>query len=81
MGSIVAVFIVVGIVLNLMIWLALADRVSQGNLDAPEFTGGSKDEVRCKVCEILTLLKTRSTNAAGKQTPKDYSESEPRWNE
>ena len=54
-GSLVAVFVVVGIVLNLMIWFvvvrpvtrlsALADRVSQGDLNAPEFTAGSKDEI------------------------------------
>ena len=54
-GSLVAVFVVVGIVLNLMIWLvvvrpvtrlsALADRVSQGDMDAPEFQSTSKDEI------------------------------------
>ena len=55
MGSLVAVFLVVGIVLNVMIWLvvvrpvtrlsALADRVSQGDMDAPEFQTTSKDEI------------------------------------
>lgn len=55
MGSLVGVFVVVGIVLNLMIWLVvvrpvsrlseLADRVSQGELDAPEFPAGGKDEI------------------------------------
>ncbi|MCA0242960.1 MAG: DUF3365 domain-containing protein [Proteobacteria bacterium] len=55
-GSLVGVFVVVGIVLNLMIWLvvvrpvtqlsALADRVSQGDLAAPEFPAtGSRDEI------------------------------------
>ncbi len=54
-GSLVGVFVVVGIVLNLMIWWvvvrpvtrlsALADRVSQGELDAPDFASGSKDEI------------------------------------
>ena len=54
-GSLVAVFVVVGIVLNLMIWLVvvrpvtrlseLADRVSQGDMDAPEFQATSKDEI------------------------------------
>ena len=48
-------FVVAGIVLNLMIWWfvvrpitrlsALADRVSQGELDAPEFHSGSRDEI------------------------------------
>jgi protein-histidine pros-kinase len=54
-GSLVGVFVVVGIVLNLMIWFvvvrpvtqlsALADRVSQGELDAPEFPVRSRDEI------------------------------------
>ena len=55
-GSLIGVFVVVGIVLNLMIWLVvvrpvtrlseLADRVSQGDLAAPEFPGsGSRDEI------------------------------------
>ena len=54
-GSLVGVFVVVGIVLNLMIWLVvvrpvtllsdLADRVSQGDLNAPEFPGGARDEI------------------------------------
>jgi HAMP domain-containing protein len=54
-GSLVAVFLVVGIVLNLMIWFVvvrpvtrlseLADRVSQGDMDAPEFQTTSKDEI------------------------------------
>ena len=51
----VGVFVVVGLVLNLLIWsvvvrpgdapVALADRVSQGDLEAPEFGGGGKDEI------------------------------------
>ncbi len=55
MGSQLAVFVAVGVVLNLMVWLvivrpvtrlsALADRVSQGELDAPEFSTGSRDEI------------------------------------
>ena len=54
-GSLVAVFVVTGVLLNLMIWWvvvrpvtrlsALADRVSQGELDAPEFKSGSRDEI------------------------------------
>lgn len=54
MGAQIAVFVALGIVLNLMIWLlivrpvlklaALADRVSQGDLEAPEFAAG-KDEI------------------------------------
>jgi HAMP domain-containing protein len=55
MLSQVGVFVAVGIVLNLMIWLvivrpvtrlsALADRVSQGDLEAPEFGHRSRDEI------------------------------------
>lgn len=51
----VAVFVAVGLVLNLMIWAVivrpvtrladLADRVSQGELDAPDFQRGSRDEI------------------------------------
>ena len=54
-GSLVGVFIVTGIVLNLMIWYfvvrpvtrlsVLADRVSQGDLEAPEFKTGGRDEI------------------------------------
>ena len=55
MGSLTGVFVVIGLVLNLMLWKlviqpvtklsALADRVSLGELDAPEFATGSKDEI------------------------------------
>lgn len=54
-GSLIGVFAVLGVVLNLMIWWVvvrpvsrlalLADRVSQGELDAPEFDTGSGDEI------------------------------------
>lgn len=54
-GSLVGVFVAVGLVLNLMIWWvvvrpvtrlsALADRVSQGDLSAPEFGNPSRDEI------------------------------------
>ena len=54
-GSLIGVFVVVGIVLNLMIWLVvvrpvtqlsqLADRVSQGDLNAPDFPGAGGDEI------------------------------------
>ena len=54
-GSLIGVFVVAGLVLNLMIWLLIvrpvtrlsdvADRVSQGELDAPEFATGNRDEI------------------------------------
>ncbi len=53
--SLIAVFVGVGLVLNLMIWAVvvrpvtqlsqLADRVSQGDLEAPEFARKSRDEI------------------------------------
>lgn len=74
--SLVAVFVAVGIVLNLMVWMlvvrpvtrlsALADRVSQGELDAPEFQARGKDEIatlsdsfsrmRASVVQAMKLL-------------------------
>ncbi|MFG6464583.1 DUF3365 domain-containing protein [Roseateles sp. DXS20W] len=74
--SVVGVFVVVGVVLNLMIWLlvvrpvtrlsALADRVSQGDLDAPEFKASGRDEIatlsdsfsrmRASVVQAMKLL-------------------------
>jgi protein-histidine pros-kinase len=55
MGSLAGVFVFIGGVLNLMLWKlviqpvtrlsALADRVSLGELDAPEFAAGAKDEI------------------------------------
>jgi HAMP domain-containing protein len=54
-GSLVGIFVAVGLLLNLMIWWvvvrpitrlsALADRVSQGELEAPEFQSGTRDEI------------------------------------
>ncbi len=54
-GALVGVFVVVGVMLNLTIWAvvvrpvtklsSLADRVSQGDLDAPDFVHGSRDEI------------------------------------
>lgn len=55
MTLIVSVFVAIGVVLNLMLWglvirpvirlSALADRVSLGDLEAPEFAGKSSDEI------------------------------------
>ena len=74
--SMVGVFVAVGIVLNVMVWVlvvrpvtrlsALADRVSQGDLDAPEFKTGGRDEIatlsdsfsrmRASVVQAMKLL-------------------------
>ena len=55
MGSIAGVFVVIGIVLNLMLWALVirpigklsqfADRVSLGELEIPEFKRKSRDEI------------------------------------
>jgi HAMP domain-containing protein len=55
MASVVGVFVIAGVVLNLMVWLfvvrpvtrlsSLADRVSQGDLEAPEFDVRGRDEI------------------------------------
>ncbi|NRF68094.1 DUF3365 domain-containing protein [Aquincola sp. S2] len=78
MGSLVGVFVAVGLVLNLMIWFvvvrpvtqlsALADRVSQGDLEAPDFERKSRDEIgvladsfarmRASVVQAMKMLDT-----------------------
>ncbi len=80
MGSQLAIFAAVGVALNLMIWLlivrpvtrlsSLADRVSQGELDAPAFASASasKDEIgtlaasfnrmRTSVVQAMRMLDT-----------------------
>jgi protein-histidine pros-kinase len=55
MGSISGVFLVIGLVLNLMLWALVirpigklshfADRVSLGELDIPDFKRTSRDEI------------------------------------
>jgi HAMP domain-containing protein len=55
MGLLTAVFVVIGLTLNLMLWKLviqpvtnlsrLADRVSMGEMQAPEFAATSKDEI------------------------------------
>jgi protein-histidine pros-kinase len=77
-SSLIGVFVAVGIVLNLMVWVlvvrpvtqlsALADRVSQGELDAPEFQARGRDEIatlsdsfsrmRASVVQAMKLLES-----------------------
>jgi HAMP domain-containing protein len=98
MGSLVGVFVVVGIVLNLMIWLVvvrpvtrlseLADRVSQGDLEAPDFPAGGNDEIgvlaqsfsrmRTSVVQAMKMLEGCPPSAARRRprhprpTPPDH---------
>ncbi len=54
-GSLTAVFVLIGVALNLMLWKmviqpvsrlsALADRVSLGEMDAPDFASRARDEI------------------------------------
>jgi protein-histidine pros-kinase len=71
-GSLVGVFLVVGLVLNLMIWWvvvrpvtqlsALADRVSQGDLQAPDFRAGGRDEIGV-LADSFTRMRTSVVQA------------------
>jgi protein-histidine pros-kinase len=55
LGMLTGVFVVIGLTLNLMLWKlviqpvtrlsALADRVSMGEMEAPEFSAPAKDEI------------------------------------
>ena len=70
--ALVGVFVVVGLVLNLLIWLVvvrpvtrlaeLANRVSQGDLNAPEFTSHSNDEIGVLV-ESFARMRASVTQA------------------
>jgi len=72
MAALIGVFVVVGAVLNLMIWLfvvrpvtmlsELANRVSQGDLEAPEFTVGGRDEIGV-LADSFTRMRTSVTQA------------------
>ena len=71
-GSLVGVFVVVGVVLNIMIWLVvvrpvtrlseLADKVSQGDLNAAEFQTGSRDEIGT-LAESFSRMRTSVVQA------------------
>ncbi|HKW84493.1 MAG TPA: DUF3365 domain-containing protein [Burkholderiaceae bacterium] len=64
--SLVGIFVAVGVVLNLMLWAmvirpvtklsALADRVSMGEMNAPEFKGGGRDEIG-RLTQSLTRMR------------------------
>jgi protein-histidine pros-kinase len=77
MAAQIGVFVVLGIVLNLMVWLlivrpvlrlaSLADRVSQGDLEAPEFKAGNDEigtlaasfsRMRASVVQAMKMLES-----------------------
>jgi protein-histidine pros-kinase len=72
MGSLAAVLLAIGLILNLMLWLMiirpltriskLADRISLGDLDAPGFTVRSHDEIR-KLADSLARMRKSMVQA------------------
>jgi protein-histidine pros-kinase len=66
MTSLVAVLVTLGVVLNLLLWWmfirpvtqisALADRISVGEFDAPDFVARSRDEIGT-LAESLTRMR------------------------
>jgi HAMP domain-containing protein len=68
MSSLAGVLVAIGVILNLLLWRmfirpvtrisALADRVSMGELDAPDFQVNSRDEVRTLADSIARMRKS-----------------------
>ena len=71
-ASLATVFVLIGVALNLMLWKmviqpvtrlsAVADRVSLGELDAPDFKAGSRDEIGV-LAESFGRMKTSLSRA------------------
>lgn len=68
MGSLVGVLVVIGLILNVLLWWmfirpvtrisALADRISLGELEAPDFRVRSRDEIRTLAESLARLRKS-----------------------
>jgi protein-histidine pros-kinase len=68
MGSLAGVLVTIGVILNLLLWQmfirpmtqisALADRISMGALDAPDFQVRSRDEVRTLADSLARMRKS-----------------------
>lgn len=66
MVSLVGIFVAIGVVLNLMLWVMvirpvtklskLADRISLGEVGAPEFKAGGRDEIG-RLAESITRMR------------------------
>lgn len=66
MASLIGIFVAIGVVLNVMLWLlvirpvahlsTLADRVSMGDPDAPEFANRGRDEI-ARLGESFTRMR------------------------
>jgi len=68
MGSLIGVLVVIGLILNILLWWmfirpvtrisALADRISLGELEAPDFRVRSRDEIRTLAESLARLRKS-----------------------
>jgi HAMP domain-containing protein len=68
MGSLIGVLVVIGLILNLLLWWmfirpvtrisALADRISLGELEAPDLRVRSRDEIRTLADSLARLRKS-----------------------
>lgn len=68
MGSLVGVLVMIGLILNVLLWWmfirpvtrisALADRISLGELEAPDFRVRSRDEIRTLADSLARLRKS-----------------------
>jgi len=68
MGSLIGVLVVIGLILNVLLWWmfirpvtrisALADRISLGELEAPDFRVRSRDEIRTLAESLARLRKS-----------------------
>jgi len=68
MGSLVAVLVAIGVILNLLLWRmfirpisrlsGLADRISLGELEAPDIQIRSRDEIRTLAESLARLRKS-----------------------
>jgi protein-histidine pros-kinase len=68
MGSLVAVLVIIGVILNVLLWqmfirpvskiAALADRISLGDLEAPDIEVRSRDEIRTLAESLARMRKS-----------------------
>ncbi|HXW73919.1 MAG TPA: DUF3365 domain-containing protein [Steroidobacteraceae bacterium] len=68
MGSLIGVLVMIGLILNVLLWWmfirpvtrisALADRISLGELEAPDFRVRSRDEIRTLADSLARLRKS-----------------------
>jgi protein-histidine pros-kinase len=68
MGSLIAVLVTIGIILNVLLWWmfirpvskisSLADRISLGELEAPDLEIRSRDEIRTLAESLARLRKS-----------------------